>query len=821
MWIGDRPWWIRGVTYGTFRAGADGGEELERETVAADFERMAAHGINAVRTYTVPPRWLLDSALAHGLRVMVGLPWEQHVAFLDVDGTAEAIVARVREGVRACASHPAVLCYAVGNEIPAPIVRWHGRRRVERFIELLYRTAKAVDPGAPVTYVNYPSTEYLQLPFLDLVCFNVYLESTEELKAYLARLQNLAGNRPLLMAEIGLDSLRHGDQRQAELLDAQLRATFAAGSAGAFVFAWTDEWHRGGVEVRDWAFGLTDRERRPKPALAAVAAAYASAPLADVPRWPRVSVIVCSYNGARTIGDCLEGLSQLEYPDYEVIVVDDGSTDATARIASEHGFEPIRIANAGLSNARNVGLAAADGELVAYIDDDARPCPHWLSFLAAAFIRGDHAGIGGPGIPPPEDGFIAQCVARSPGWPVPVLLSDDEAEHIPGCNMAFRRRALEEIGGFDPQFHTAGDDVDLCWRLRERGLTLGYSPAAMVWHHPRSSLRAYLRQQAGYGRAEALLERKWPEQYNGAGHLSWTGRIYGGYAPGFGYRTRIYHGRWGGAPFQPMYHAEGSSLWSLLLLPESYLGIAICAALALLGWSWAPLVWLGLPLLALAAGALLVRAAHGGALAAASSGLGSRSARTRFFVTGMLLHLLQPLARLYGRLRHGLVPWRRLRKRPLAPPWPRRFRRWSEHWAGPEQRLRALAERLRAAGVAVRFGGAFDRWDLAVRAGSFGSVRLRMAIEEHGQGRQLVRIKAWPRWAPAGFVLAAVSGGLLTGAAVTGAWGAAVALGLTTFALLIRPLRDCAAAMAAVIKELAPVSTPAPVVTGALPEYED
>jgi hypothetical protein len=94
--------------------------------------------------------------------------------------------------------------------------------------------------------------------------------------------------------------------------------------------------------------------------------------------------------------------------------------------------------------------------------------------------------------------------------------------------MAFVTSRLREIGGFDPQFRSAGDDVDLCWRLQERGFSIGFCAAAMVWHHRRGSLRAYWRQQRGYGRAEALLERKWPEKYNALGHASWAGRVYAG-----------------------------------------------------------------------------------------------------------------------------------------------------------------------------------------------------------------------------------------------------------------------------------------------------
>src|SRR5262249_57131764 len=124
------------------------------------------------------------------------------------------------------------------------------------------------------------------------------------------------------------------------------------------------------------------------------------------------------------------------------------------------------------------------------------------------------AGVGGPNIAVPGDGAIADCVANAPGGPIHVLLSDDMAEHIPGCNMAFRREKLLAIGGFDPRFRVAGDDVDLCWRLQERGWTIGFSPAAVVWHHRRNSVRAYLRQQRDYRRAGALLRGKWPGQDN-------------------------------------------------------------------------------------------------------------------------------------------------------------------------------------------------------------------------------------------------------------------------------------------------------------------
>src|SRR5436190_1387610 len=169
----------------------------------------------------------------------------------------------IRAKVAACGAHPAILCYALGNEISASMVRWLGRSKVERYLERLYTVVKSEDPEGLITYVNYPSTEYLDLPFLDLVSFNVYLESEERLEAYLARLQNIAGDRPLLMSELGLDSLRHGEREQAQVLDWQVRTAFAGGCAGVFIFSWTDEWYRH-QGVADWAFGLTRADRSPK-----------------------------------------------------------------------------------------------------------------------------------------------------------------------------------------------------------------------------------------------------------------------------------------------------------------------------------------------------------------------------------------------------------------------------------------------------------------------------------------------------------------------------------------------------------------------------
>jgi GT2 family glycosyltransferase len=798
FYLGDDKLWVRGVTYGTFRPDEAGNEFHKCEVIAADFAQMAANGINAVRTYTPPPRWFLNLAQQQGLFVMAGLPWEQHIAFLDSRKTAKRIEAALRGMIRKIADHPALLCYVIGNEIPASIVRWHGREKVERFLKRLYIAAKEEDQSALITYVNYPTTEYLQLPFLDFYCYNVYLENRDRLEGYLYRLQNIAGDRPLVLGEVGLDSRKNGVRKQAAVVDWQIRTAYHSGCAGVFVFAWTDEWFRGGYEVEDWDFGLTDRRRRPKPALDAVRKAFAEVPFAPDLPWPKISIIVCSHNGRRTIGECCQELHKLDYPDMEVIIVDDGSTDGTYQVVSRNGFQVIRTPNVGLSAARNLGLAAASGEIVAYIDDDAYPDPHWLKYLAATFLTTDCAGVGGPNISPSGDGQTAACVANAPGGPLHVLVSDRQAEHLPGCNMAFRRHHLLAIGGFDPRFRTAGDDVDVCWRIQETAGWLAFSPGAMVWHHRRNSIRAYVRQQKGYGRAEAILEQKWPEKYNSLGHLNWKGRIYGkGLTKAISWRkSRIYHGTWGSAPFQSLYGPAAGFLQSWPVMPEWYLLNGILLIFSLTGFFWKPLL-LAFPLLVLTAGLSLIsiiKSTFGSLSAdrphAASGGLKAMA------VTG-LLHTIQPLARLYGRFCNGLTPWRRRGSGRFRLPTSNIYTIWSERWRSSQQWLESIEKALRHQESIVMRGGDFDHWDLEIRGGLFGSCRCQMAIEEHGSGKQLIRLRVWPKIS--GFALSmAFVFALLSGlAAADHAAAAAVILGLATLFLGLHSLGDCAAARAA------------------------
>lgn len=742
LYAGGEKFFAKGVTYGTFAPDEKGLQFPPKDVTESDFAQMARSGFNCVRTYTVPPPHLLDLALEHNLKVMVGLPWEQHLTFLDTKPQQRDILHRVKEAVQTCGGHPAILCYAIGNEIPAAMVRWYGKEKIEAFLKKLYRTVKEADPYGLVTYVNYPTTEYLSLGFLDFYCFNVYLETQETLGAYLARLHNLAGERPVVLAEIGLDSLRNGTEKQAAVLKWQLETIFGKGCAGAFLFAWTDEWWRGGYAIEDWDFGLVDRQRHPKPALEAVQTAMQSLPcrLRD---YPFITVAVCSFNGSATIRQTIESLQRLDYPTYEIVVVNDGSTDNLTEIVSDYAVRLISTPNKGLSNARNTAAQQARGDIIAYLDDDAYPDPHWLLYVAYAFSTSNHAGIGGPNLVPAEDGAVAHCVANAPGGPVHVLLTDEIAEHIPGCNMAFRRDVYLQIGGCDPIYRTAGDDVDLCWRIQKAGYTIGYHPAALVWHHRRASLKAYWKQQKGYGKAESLLEGKWPQRYNGFGHLSWAGRIYGnGWTmPLKSGKPKVFHGTWGSALFQSVYQRGDQLINSLPLMPEWYLIAALLSSVGLLGLLWSPLLWAFVPF----AASIFIILAQAGYSAAKNTNLPKQYRRPNYYLLVVALHVVQPLARLFGRVKFGLTPWR---KRGAGWSWTylpvlrtKLFLHWSEKWFSANDYLSVLEQNLIKQQMVAQRGGDFDRWDLQVGNKLFAYVRCLLTIEEHGAGKQYVKIK--------------------------------------------------------------------------------
>lgn len=538
---GGRRVWLKAATYGPFPGGMP-------ESFDTDFARMAAAGFNALRLYEMPDVALLDAAGSHGLKVFGGLAWGQTFDFMHRPELLSTAKVTLANALSASGGHPALAAVFIGNEIATDLTRWMGPVKVRQALEELIAQGKALAPRLMFAYANYPSTEYLEPENADFTAFNVYLEDETAFRDYLQRLHHIAGDRPLVISEFGLDSSRNGLQRQAEAIRWGAQAAIDLETAGMTIFAWSDRWSNGGMEVLDWDFGLNDREGRAKPALAAAAELQFPCPEPE----PLVSVIVCTRDGEDRIAACLAAIVKMRGGGFEIIVVDDGSTDGTAGIVARNfpAARLLRLAPVGLSAARNAGAQAARGEILAFTDDDCEPDEEWISRLRPIFKDGKFAAAGGPNLPPKARGWEEAVIAAAPGAPSHVMLDDVEAEHLPGCNFAVTKAALLAVGGYDPQFQTAGDDVDICWRLRDAGLRLGFVPGAFVWHRRRPTLTGFLRQQLGYGRAEKLLMTKHPSRFNKDGNAKWDGFVYAGGPVRVMEGSAIHYGPMGSAGYQ-------------------------------------------------------------------------------------------------------------------------------------------------------------------------------------------------------------------------------------------------------------------------------
>lgn len=532
---------MKAVTYGPFPGGWPTSFE-------PDFLRITVAGFNAIRIFDEPELPLLNAAHAHGLKVFGGLQWGQHIDFIARPAVLTAAKIRLVNSLKALGGHPALAGIYVANEIPADLVRWMGPAKVREAIESLIAVGKEICPSLLFAYANYPSTEYLEPGNADFTAFNVYLEEESALRSYLKRLHHIAGDRPLVISEFGLDSLRNGRLTQAHVLCWGILAAHDHETAGITIYAWSDRWWNNGAEVTDWNFGLIDREGVFKTALDAVS--KYRPPVLDFE--VAVSIIVCTRNGHDRIANCLRAIGKIKDKTIETIVVDDGSNDGTGDLieAKFPWVRLLRLEPSGLSNARNAGAEIATGELLAFTDDDCEPDEEWIVRIRRIFADHRYAAACGPNLPPRPRNWQEAVVNAAPGAPSHVMLNDDDAEHLPGCNLVVSKSAFHSIGGFDPQFATAGDDVDFCWRLRDMGFHLGFVPGAFVWHHRRPSIIAFLRQQLGYGRAEKLLLKKHPHRFSKSGDAKWQGFVYGGGPVRVTDDSIIYHGTMGCAGYQ-------------------------------------------------------------------------------------------------------------------------------------------------------------------------------------------------------------------------------------------------------------------------------
>ncbi len=227
---------------------------------------------------------------------------------------------------------------------------------------------------------------------------------------------------------------------------------------------------------------------------------------------PLVSVIVPAYNAQSSLAACLAGLAAQEYPRaaYEVIVVDDGSSDRTFEIAQSAGVCVIRQDNAGPASARNRGAAAANGDLLLFTDADCVPTPNWITTLTAPFEDPSIAGAKGAYLSRQTE-VVARFTQLEYEDRYTRMTGAHTIDFIDTYSAAYRRNVFLANHGFDTIFPTASvEDQELSFRLAEKGYRLVFVPAAKVYHRHNPTVRAYVRRKYYIGYWKALIARWHP-----------------------------------------------------------------------------------------------------------------------------------------------------------------------------------------------------------------------------------------------------------------------------------------------------------------------
>ena len=273
--LGDQKFYVKGVTYGPFAPNANG-EYFASPTLTGrkDFEQILDLGANCVRIYHIPPKWFLDLAQEMGLKIFLDVCWPKNLEFCQRPRGRRAGPGCGPRGGPTVRQPPGDVRDQRRQRDPAGARPLHGQRARRAVHRRAGRDRQGRGPQLPGRRSPTSRPPNTSGPAtIDFVCFNVYLDDEQVFRNYLARLQNIAGDLPLMLGEYGIDTIRRASakQQQAEMLDGQVRAVFDEGLVGTFIFSYTDDWFAHGWQIDDWAFGLsaanaatTARSRSPR-----------------------------------------------------------------------------------------------------------------------------------------------------------------------------------------------------------------------------------------------------------------------------------------------------------------------------------------------------------------------------------------------------------------------------------------------------------------------------------------------------------------------------------------------------------------------------
>jgi len=520
-------------------------EKLKLRRRLEDFKAAHTTGLILTEEQSQPA---LDVVAAAGMVAIVELAVESG-DLVDASRFAD-LVSRVAHAGNVYRSHPGLMGYLIdcpvkpdtGPEGPCPLAVKTVRRQLGTLVGILKQHA----PNALVSIKHRQATPAPPLAEEDFLYCSTTRAQRRELRPWIESLHRLAGQRPVMIEFAQASSGQ--DHAVAE--------AFAAGAAGVVAPS---------VPVppsRDW---LGIRMLRPAERMPFTSLESAGPPQ---PRnCPLVSVVVCAREGERTLERCLQSLSQLAYPNLEVVIVAEGGSAGVSKAAAP--FPQVRVigqSSQGLGAARNAGVKAARGEIVAFVDPEFTVDSDWLTFMVRALQEGRLDACSGPACVPPQTAKLAACVAAAR----PSLPSTGFGAAMARSNLAFTKDALQRVGGFDRKYRGFDADVDLCRKLAGSGVKLGYSPVALVWNLRSNPVRKFLSRQGSYGCCDAKAGRR-----SADGSLSLLGR-----AGLFGHRRKALQ-----ILVVLPQSAEWVVLWTIAALAARLVGVSSLAPLAMLAVS--------------------------------------------------------------------------------------------------------------------------------------------------------------------------------------------------------------------------------------------
>ena len=225
-----------------------------------------------------------------------------------------------------------------------------------------------------------------------------------------------------------------------------------------------------------------------------------------------ISVIVPAFNVGRTIGACLDALLQQTAPreSYEIIVVDDGSTDTTRQVAESRSVRVLAQSNRGAAAARNLGAQHACGDILLFIDADSVPDARWIEAMVAPFADASIAGASGEK-KTRQTNLVARFTQFEYDFKYDRMVAHTSIDFIDSSTAAYRREVFLANGGFDTTLMEA-EDTDLSYRLAERGCRMVLVRDAIVYHTHPESLFEFLRRKYRYAVWRAAIYARYPRK---------------------------------------------------------------------------------------------------------------------------------------------------------------------------------------------------------------------------------------------------------------------------------------------------------------------